>query len=452
VEVCRSRKRLRVDTRCAPVDAFEDPQPRLAHANQVVAAIKRSADSQIGAVQRCLSIPERRGVQRRVVATDQDDAVKAFGEVAVEGVSQRIGQTLMWLLDEINARWYNLAQHGRVSARMDQCCSLPVELHRQVERVEQEPTVKRCRLVGRERRDQPSLGSPRDGCLANNEQRTAHPAGQRSTAFTIRVLVPGRTGIGLAVRVLGGTVQSMSELSPNAALTRRLEQQLAEAGFQVTVEQSDGSLILSGIVSSEESRQAVADIVADGAPNARIDNQLDIESVLPTDIDDFASDGASAEMADSADAIRAELEPDFEDSPGLSDPVAAAGAESSNSEDPASEGEVYTPPIDPVVTTDAHGAARVLGGFELDSFEDTRVDRSAMDRAPGDEALADAIRRELAEDSATTDLNIYVAVRNGVAHLRGQVADMDDADNAESVAARVPGVREVVEELEVSGI
>ena len=75
-----------------------------------------------------------------------------------------------------------------------------------------------------------------------------------------------------------------------------------------------------------------------------------------------------------------------------------------------------------------------------------------MDRRPVDEALADAIRRELAEDSATTDLNIVVAVRNGVAHLRGQVADLDDADNAEAVAARVPGVRDVVEELEVAGL
>jgi osmotically-inducible protein OsmY len=244
----------------------------------------------------------------------------------------------------------------------------------------------------------------------------------------------------------------MSEHSPQAGLTRRLERQLVEAGFQVAVEQSDGALILSGIVSSEESRQAAADIVADVAPDMRIDNQIDIESVLPTDIDDFASDGATAEMAESIDDIRDDLEPDFVDRPLLSDPVAAVGAESSNAEDPASEGETYTPPIDPVVTTDAHGAARVLGGFEVDSMDDTPVDPSTMDRVPGDEALADAIRRELAEDAATTDLNIFVAVRNGIAHLRGQVADLDDADNAEAVAARVPGVREVVEELEVSGL
>jgi osmotically-inducible protein OsmY len=244
----------------------------------------------------------------------------------------------------------------------------------------------------------------------------------------------------------------MSELSPNAALPRRLEQQLAAAGLQVAVERSDGALILSGIVSTEESRQAAEDIAAQVAPDARIDNQIDVESVLPTDVDDFASDQPSAELAESAADLGGELEPDFTDAPGLSDPLDAAGPDSSGPEDPASDGEVYTPPIDPVVTTDLHGQPRVLGGFEVDSFDDMPVERSAMDRAPGDEALADAIRRELSEDAATTDLDIYVAVRNGVAHLRGRVAELDDADNVESVAARVPGVRDVVEELEVTGI
>jgi len=244
----------------------------------------------------------------------------------------------------------------------------------------------------------------------------------------------------------------MSELLPNAALTRRLEQQLAEAGLQVTVERSDGALVLNGIVDSEESRQAAEDIVTEAMPDARIDNQLDIESVLPTDIDAFSGGDPTAEMADSASDIQAELEPDFTNRPGMSDPIEASGASSSDAEDPAESGEVYTPPIDPVLRTDQHGAAHVLGGFEVDSFDDAPVDRSAMDRAPGDEALADAIRRELAEDAATTELDIFVAVRNGVAHLRGHVADLDDADNAEAVAARVPGVRDVVEELEVSGL
>lgn len=179
----------------------------------------------------------------------------------------------------------------------------------------------------------------------------------------------------------------MSELPPSATFTRRLEQQLAQAGLQVVVEQSDGALILSGIVDSEESRQAVLDIATQAAPPGMpIDDQLDIDAVLPTGVDDYASEDPTAELADSEDELVAdgsELEPDFTDQPGFSDPLQAAGAETSEDEDLAETGDVYTPPIDPVVTTDAHGAAQVLGGFGLDAEDDVSVEPSAEDRRPG---------------------------------------------------------------------
>jgi osmotically-inducible protein OsmY len=245
----------------------------------------------------------------------------------------------------------------------------------------------------------------------------------------------------------------VTQQPPNASLSERIERQLAEAGLQVTVESSGGAVVLSGVVDTEEAREAAADIVAQALPDARIDNQIEVETVLPTDVDDFAGDEPTAEMAESATDIRAsgELDPDFTDQPVLRDPLAAAGPSSSEADDEvAGGGEVYTPPDDPVVTTDAHGMARVLGGFGTEEDE-PEVDVSSDGRR-GDEALAEAVRRELAEDAATTDLQIVVAVRNGVAHLRGQVADLDDADNAEAVASRVPGIREVVEELDVSNV
>jgi osmotically-inducible protein OsmY len=245
----------------------------------------------------------------------------------------------------------------------------------------------------------------------------------------------------------------MTHLSPNAPLTERIEEQLAEAGLQVAVESSDGSLILSGVVDTEEAREAAFDIVTMAAPNARIDNQIEVETVLPTDVDHFAGDEPSAEMAESSADIRAsggEIEPDFMRPAALTDPLDAAGASSSESEDIAQSGEVYSPPIDPVVRSDAHGNTQMLGGFGEDDQDET-VELSS-DGVAGDEALADAVRRELAEDSATTELNILVAVRRGVAHLRGEVPDLDDADNAESVAGRVPGIREVVEELDVINV
>jgi osmotically-inducible protein OsmY len=45
-------------------------------------------------------------------------------------------------------------------------------------------------------------------------------------------------------------------------------------------------------------------------------------------------------------------------------------------------------------------------------------------------------------------LSINVEVREGVAHLRGQVPDLTDAENAEETANRVPGVHAVFDDLE----
>jgi BON domain len=111
--------------------------------------------------------------------------------------------------------------------------------------------------------------------------------------------------------------------------------------------------------------------------------------------------------------------------------------------------EPIFPPTDPVIAVDQHGRPHVLGGFSSDSMASLEVEASAEDTSPGDEALADAVRRELSEDAATTGLAIAVFVRRGVVHLRGGVSDLEDADSAAAVAARLPGVRHVVEELDL---
>ena len=107
-------------------------------------------------------------------------------------------------------------------------------------------------------------------------------------------------------------------------------------------------------------------------------------------------------------------------------------------------------PVDPVLSVDRHGQPVILGGFSSDSMTGVSVEPSAEDRLIGDEAIAEAVQRELKLDSATTSFALYVFVRHGVVHLRGVVADLEDVDNAESVAARIPGVREVIEELELA--
>ena len=143
---------------------------------------------------------------------------------------------------------------------------------------------------------------------------------------------------------------------------------------------------------------------------------------------------------------RTEIEPDFVSRSNDDSTLDAGGVDLDEEQDTA-----YSPPIDPVITTDQHGNARVLGGFSSSSMESIEVERSS-DGTLGDEAIAEAILRELREDATTTALRVDVQVREGVVRLRGSVADVIDSQNAEEVAARVPGVVEVVDELKLTSV
>ena len=138
---------------------------------------------------------------------------------------------------------------------------------------------------------------------------------------------------------------------------------------------------------------------------------------------------------------------DFTDQPLLRDAGAAAGP-SAGEDDLVSEGGVsYVPPTDPVLTS----GNQILGGFRITSMDDVGVARSS-DGSLGDEAIADAVRRELAEDAATTFLAVEVSVDGGIVRLTGSVPDIEDVENAEEVAGRVPGVEEVREEIAVENV
>jgi osmotically-inducible protein OsmY len=243
-----------------------------------------------------------------------------------------------------------------------------------------------------------------------------------------------------------------------AAQIERAIREVAE--LDVVVEIRDGVITLEGVVDSERDREAAEDIAADLSGGLRVDNALEVQDTLPYSVDTFNDDrrnAATAETPEEAEEALDELNPDFTDQMLLDDPGAASGPNGSRDDDEdADEGaEAYVPPTDPVVTTDAHGQTEILGGFEQTADEDVGPDDDGTGQAAGgnvhgDEAIADAVRRELREDAATTELQIRVAVRNGVVHLHGTVPGLEDADAAEEVAARVTGVREVVEGLDVA--
>jgi osmotically-inducible protein OsmY len=240
---------------------------------------------------------------------------------------------------------------------------------------------------------------------------------------------------------------------PDAA---QIETELArQADIHVAVEESEGEVILTGMIGSQGQRQAAFDIVAGMAPGKRIVDNLELDDVLPENINGLdLSEAAVGDFpaATPETADNEALEPgDFTDQSLLSYADGAGGpgeADDRTLEAAYSEGEeVYVPAMDPVLGPDDE----VLGGFSVSSLDEVPVESSVSDRRPGDEALADAVRRELREDAATTDLRIQVSVHNGVVRLRGVAPSLIDAENAEAVAGRVPGVEEVEEELEVSG-
>ena len=104
----------------------------------------------------------------------------------------------------------------------------------------------------------------------------------------------------------------------------------------------------------------------------------------------------------------------------------------------------FTSRIDPTRTRDNE----VLGGYSTSAMDEVDVERSS-DGTLGNIAIEEAVLRELREDSATNGLEIEVTVRRGIARLRGVVDDVIDVENATEVASRVPGVIDVLDELEV---
>lgn len=238
----------------------------------------------------------------------------------------------------------------------------------------------------------------------------------------------------------------------------------ARLGLPVTVALEDQSrhaaIVLGGAVSSAAARETAGRIAGALAPGRRIENDLEVEREVPAGPDlsrwgqferlvrQTAATGAGDAFYNALDAeLASEFEP-YSDG----DELSAICLDGNDAD--AAEGldGVYFAPTDPVVTTDALGRLQVLGGFSATSMDSVEVEPSAHDAQPGDQALADAIRRELREDALTTDLRIRVAVRRGIAYLRGTVLDIDNVEDAEEVASRVPGVREVIERLAVSAI
>jgi osmotically-inducible protein OsmY len=243
--------------------------------------------------------------------------------------------------------------------------------------------------------------------------------------------------------------------SGDQALAQRIERELRQqARFDGAVAiGTDGAVFLSGHVPSHRDRQQALRIARELSGDALVQDDLFVERDLPNDrsadaVEDLVQE-PEAETVTGTLGPGAELDPYFTGQPLETDDLNVVGADAYDDEPDAEPDPTYFAPTDPVIREDASGGLEVAGGFEATSMDAEDVAPSVEDNLPGDEALVEAIQRELREDATTTALEIRVFVENGIARLYGRVPDLEDAENAEEVAGRVPGVREVIDELHV---
>lgn len=120
----------------------------------------------------------------------------------------------------------------------------------------------------------------------------------------------------------------------------------------------------------------------------------------------------------------------------------------------AEEGMTWIPPTDPPILADARGDAVVAAGFATSAEDEPfDADHHAEVVTTGDE-VETRVLEALTTNASTSGLldDLTINVDGGRAVLRGSVEDIDAEDELLAVAGTVPGITEVVSEIEVRGL
>ena len=234
------------------------------------------------------------------------------------------------------------------------------------------------------------------------------------------------------------------------SLLAQLDRVLEEAGIYLASEVRDGAVILSGEVESDASRQAALDVASALAEPAglTVEDAIEVMETAPDTgfLADAAAGGGEFGYVDPDIDHDDRLDPGFELEPDFTGRIGTT-----DSEESAAEATPYFPPTDPVVRpTGDDQTLAVVGGFGATAMDD-ETGGASFDARNDDDITQDVVR-ELREDALTIDLVVHVSTRAGVVTLRGEVPTLDDAENAEAVASRIPGVLEVREDLTITGM
>ncbi len=236
-------------------------------------------------------------------------------------------------------------------------------------------------------------------------------------------------------------------------IENRIRELLDEAGIDVAVSVQNRVARLIGPVDSIRLREAAIDLASSVDEIRNVDDEMSYEVISPDMVTEPNDDDEQFDYADRQSLLDdiSDNEGDFSDNPGTVNQIEVI-----------EDGATYFPPVDPVVEP-ARGEREleIVGGFQEAATDDTEEESAeAFDESVplsegtrliqrDDDDILDDVNRELREDSETTTLKLNVSVRRGVVTIRGEVQSIDDAENAESVASRVPGVVQVVDRTEI---
>lgn len=274
-------------------------------------------------------------------------------------------------------------------------------------------------------------------------------AREQDTAGTRRQAAGGPASNQPGPRSAPDTGTARPALSPLAEISDRV--MVALTGIPVhglTVSaMGTGTIHLDGAVRTETDRTRAEQLTREVPGVSEVVNQINVDPLVgsmpiePT----VLSPELAAEIELTHENFARGTEIDWnDDDVGTVDTAEATG-----------EAIPYFAPTDPVI----RGAPRNAEGFEVvGGFSGTAMESPInLEQLPrevlgGDDEVARLVRLALEEDAGTADLPVHVFVRDGIVHLRGTVPSLADADLAEEVASRVPGVAEVREELDVAGM
>jgi osmotically-inducible protein OsmY len=238
---------------------------------------------------------------------------------------------------------------------------------------------------------------------------------------------------------------------------QRIQRLLDEARIPVAVVVDDGIARLIGAVPSERLRQAAIDLASADRQIKRVDDEMNEEVVSPDMVSEPLDNDGEFSYVD--DETTSDEIPDDEDDFQSDNDLQVDST--LDYEEVVEDRETYFPPTDPVVEPERNSAdIEIVGGFQSEATEDTDEDEDeayaeSVPLATGDrllvrddEDIRDDVIRELREDALTTDFQLGVDVRRGVVFLTGKLQTLDDAENAQAVAARVAGVIDVEDRIE----